>query len=210
MSGKPPCVLGLHGPAGSGKSTVATLLERDHGFVSIAFADPLKQMLRQLPLLYEWDIAHLHGPLKNLVDPDTGLLPRALFQSLGDWGRAVDPRFWVRNAEVPYRMELANANERGERLAVVFSDVRFPNEAAWVRAQGGRIVHIRCGVSDNVPAHLSELPIAFEEGDLSLDNRWRAGDPQERVTLTELRMRVADIVHQLRGWKMPLTQAATA
>jgi hypothetical protein len=61
-------LIGIVGKAGSGKDTIADLLVRDHGFVKIALADPIKRCLRDL---YAFTDYQLWGPssARNAPDP---------------------------------------------------------------------------------------------------------------------------------------------
>src|SRR4051812_11153513 len=55
-------VIGLVGFAGSGKDTVGQYLVEEHGFTSIAFADPLKDCLSAM---FGWDREMLAGRTPN-------------------------------------------------------------------------------------------------------------------------------------------------
>lgn len=57
----------LVGKAGSGKDTVADILVRDHAFVKIAFADPLKRICRDV---YDFTDEQLWGPSSARNAPD--------------------------------------------------------------------------------------------------------------------------------------------
>ena len=134
-------VIGLTGFAGSGKSTVAEYLVKEHGFTRLSFAAPLKKMLRTLnPILSFEDsgdtqvdhvrVGDLFSPELGWTeaqikeDPKLGPEYRRLLQVLGtDCIRAVDPEFWV-NAALKQMV-----HESGR---YVFDDVRFPNEAAAI------------------------------------------------------------------------------
>ena len=59
-------ILGVAGPARSGKSTLARYLREDHGFFEITFAGPIKQACATL---FKWSAAQLHGPKKEEFDP---------------------------------------------------------------------------------------------------------------------------------------------
>lgn len=119
----------------SGKTTVATLLVRDHGYIRLRFADAIKNMLRVLGL----DDEHLEGSLKETpTDLLCGLTPRKAMQTLGtEWGRKqIHPGFWVRATETQCNTLL----DCGHR--VVIDDVRFGNEAAMVRKAGGTLLRV--------------------------------------------------------------------
>ncbi|HHK4489846.1 TPA: deoxynucleotide monophosphate kinase, partial [Pseudomonas aeruginosa] len=52
----------------------------------------------------------------------------------------------------------------------VISDVRFDNEADWIRAKGGVVVHLRRQGAADVAAHSSESGITPGARDLFISN----------------------------------------
>lgn len=60
-------IIGITGYAGSGKDTVADILVRDHGFVKVAFADPLKRICKDL---FAFTDAQLWGSSSKRNEPD--------------------------------------------------------------------------------------------------------------------------------------------
>lgn len=133
-------IIGVCGKAGSGKDTIADILVRDHGFVKVAFADPLKRVCQEI---FEFTTEQLWGPSDKRNEPDFRycrtphqagfdpvdgrptsidaeyLTPRYALQKLGtEWGRDCYPDIWVE-----YAMRIA------KRLSVkgapIFYDARF-------------------------------------------------------------------------------------
>ncbi|HEX9089795.1 MAG TPA: hypothetical protein VF867_20045 [Arthrobacter sp.] len=139
-------VIGLSGNISAGKDTVADILVRDHGFTKMSFADPVKEMLRDLDPIVGYDIyqicsceecepeveelrlsdLYLNGyDDETIKDSPWGDEVRGLWQRLGTEAlRTRDPEFWVNEA-----LE-ALGRQASER--VVFTDVRFPNEAQMI------------------------------------------------------------------------------
>ena len=158
MHTQPLRLIGLTGYAGSGKDTVRNMLEDDHGFVGLAFADPIRTMLRAL-----FDGAGIntdHMDLRELKEQNIeglGVSYRQLAQTLGtEWGRVCVGRgFWLRIAHETIQKH----RRHGERLFVV-SDVRFENEARWIQDAGGEVWRIDRPGTDPVRPHVSENNIA--------------------------------------------------
>ena len=147
-------LLGLTGVAGSGKDTGASFLVKEYGFEQYAFADALKRMAE---VDFGWD---------GKKD-DRG---RRLLQVLGtEAGREYDPDIWVKKLE----WDIFGRQVPPFPL-VVISDVRFENEAAFIRRRGGDVIRIvgRSYYSPTSPqgSHASEQQMADIEADLTLVN----------------------------------------
>lgn len=136
----PEVVLGINGYAGAGKDTLADLLVEHFGFTKLAFADPMREMAAAIdpvvgftddgPIRYT-DAIEWHGYTDaKVMYPEV----RQFLQRLGtEGGREVlGQNIWVDAA-----MERAQAHRR-----VVFSDLRFRNEAQAVKDAGGKNIHI--------------------------------------------------------------------
>jgi len=159
-------VLGLTGPAGCGKSTLAKYLVEQHEFVEIAFADPIRDMLAAMlridrdPLLKLLaDRDYKESPL-----PDVGASPRKLMQTLGtEWGRKlINPDLWL--ALAAQRIEFIETALRHEYRGIVISDVRFENEADFVRTRG-LLLHISRPDITPIDQHESETGVHVHHRD---------------------------------------------
>lgn len=126
--------IGLIGPAGAGKSTVARVIANSLGAAVLPFAAPLKDMLAALGVpsraLYG-SPADKTAPLDMLG----GRSARWAMQTLGtEWGRnMVDERLWVR----AWQNRARQSNAR-----IIADDVRFTQEADAIRALGGVIIAV--------------------------------------------------------------------
>ena len=149
-----PTIIGLCGPAGCGKDSVRNVLELKHDFAGLAFAEPIREMLRVLLVSNGCSPDYMERrDLKEVQIPGLGISYRHMAQTMGTelvrnhWGTD----FWLRLAAT----NMASMREHGYRNFVV-SDVRFANEAEWVRNQGGEIWLIdRPGIAP-VRQHISE------------------------------------------------------
>lgn len=158
-------IVGIAGPAQSGKSTLAGELRRlvefrGQKYRERPFAGPLKRMLASIGV----DVSDLS---KNAPVPflDGSITPRVMMQTLGtEWGRSLLPDLWLR----VWQHELDESAN-----VVTVPDVRFDNEAELIRSLGGTIVHvIRKSTADMlaVPAHASEAGIRRQKGDIIFRN----------------------------------------
>ncbi|WP_414159867.1 deoxynucleotide monophosphate kinase [Pseudomonas sp. BNK-45] len=161
-----PLLIGLAGPARSGKSTAADHLVRNHLLEHYAFADPLRSGLMEI---FNLDPDDFEGERKEQTLAWLGRSPRELMQSMGtEWARQmVHPDVWVRIAEQNLNYL---QNSLSSVVGFVVSDVRFENEAEFIRQRGGTIIHIRRHDAPPVNPHISEAGVQHRQGDLSIYN----------------------------------------
>ena len=152
-------LLGIYGYARSGKDTIAEHLIANYGFNRIAFADPMREALLRLnPTVFsaglymslEVALKMAGGNWDTLKEDCTEL--RGLLQRMGtEVGREMfGDDVWVLPAlEKAYTMD-----------KVVFTDVRFQNEAKAILDAGGRLWKVvRPGVGP-VNSHKSDNELA--------------------------------------------------
>jgi hypothetical protein len=160
-------IIGLTGYAGAGKDTVAMMMgqeaaQREWGVAKgFAFAEPIRRMLRALGVPQEY---MTQRELKEIPVPGFGYSYRQLAQTLGtEWAREHHGEdFWTKATAV----EVANA----ECDYALITDVRFPNEAAWVRSMSGKIVRITRPDVARVNPHASERYVQEIEPDAVIFN----------------------------------------
>lgn len=161
--------IGLTGRAGSGKDTAAKYLAQEYGLVPMALADPIKRVVERLHP--EWSPEQIWGRYKDVPD-ERGLSTRALCQELGSAGRRVHEDYWLWQAEREVQMwreevlPVTFARVRG----IVWTDVRYANEARWIRQQGGEVVRIVRREAKAVRDHESEHGIPEELIDHTIPN----------------------------------------
>jgi dephospho-CoA kinase len=163
-----PRIIGLTGPAGCGKTFVASMVP---DAVVIGLADPIYAALASILGIPETVLrqrATKERPIEWL-----GKSPRQLLQTLGtDWGRTlVAEDLWLRIAR--RRIEELAATGAG---AVVIADVRFDNEAALVQEMGGEVWLVDRRPATEAAPHVSEAGLSPGLIDRVVDN---TGTPEQ-------------------------------
>jgi len=144
-------IIGVCGLISSGKGTVADILQSEHGFEKISFADSLKDAVAAV---FSWDRELLEGDSDvsrmwretkdtwwatrlGILD----LTPRLILQL---WGTEVcrnnfHQDIWIASMERKIR---SNVN-------YVIPDTRFPNEIDMISRIGGEVWHVKRGANPN-------------------------------------------------------------
>jgi len=157
-SAAPPVVIGICGRALAGKSTCAQAMVGHCGGRVVAMADSLRDVVEAaFGSRYETQEAKL------ATDPfwaprlgerwSTG---RQILQRVGSelFRELVHPDFWL------FHLELRLSRLATQPL-IVIPDVRFDNEAQWVRAHGGWMLHLlRADQPPSADAHQSERGVS--------------------------------------------------
>ena len=143
-------LIGITGYAGSGKSTLAELIcNSDPSWKRIRFAGPIKSVMIELGLTTEQvDGEEKEVPCSLLC----GKTPRYAMQTFGtEWGRRlIGESIWLNVFKRRAECLLADG------FNVVVDDVRFPNEAEFIRSLGGKIVKVMRGMDRPRMQHESE------------------------------------------------------
>jgi len=201
-------IIGLTGPKGSGKDTVAQLLRTHAGFYVCAFADRLRQEVceafREEPILFNRRETKEHplsalalrrcsddAFLLRMIDvlqergkPVDLLAPRSPREIMQWWGteyrRRNDPHYWT-NA---LQNRISRLLISGESSKIVVTDVRFDNEARVIRLPdfGGTIWQVTrpgCGVPAR--SHVSEVDGSQFAPDYCISNSSDIRTLQEQV-----------------------------
>lgn len=168
-------LIGIAGRARSGKDTVANFIIATIGGYRYSFADPIRAMLA--PLGVDMNDPYWQARKEDII-PALGVSPRRMMQTLGtEWGRnLINPDLWI---------VLAHQRLLQNGPGMVISDVRFENEAAWIRKHGGRIIHVIRPDAKAIEAHASEDGIEVQDTDAQLFNNG---------TLEELQLSVRELL----------------
>jgi hypothetical protein len=140
-------------------------------YKQIAFAGPLKEGLAVMGFPEPKD-----RELKELLIPGFGFSWRKAAQTLGtEWGRSLQGDIW-----------LAITKERCRTMPydrIVITDVRFHNEADWVR-ENGLLVHVvgrQATMVGDEAKHASEHGIRYAPGDYTIHNTGTPAELMARV-----------------------------
>lgn len=161
-------LIGITGKAGSGKDTVSAHLVDKHHFVRYALAGPIKKAMCAAFSLSEGVFEDRE--MKEATIDWLGYSPRRLAQLFGtEFGRKIiGDDVWLRVAQ--RTLDWCVANFSGTFLGVVISDIRYDNEAEWVRKNGGEVWLIdRPGIHP-VASHSSEAGVSAALVDRYLPN----------------------------------------
>lgn len=161
-----PDLVGIAGRAGAGKNLAASMIPEA---TILHFADPIYDMLA---VMLGMSVDELRErDTKESVIPWLGKSPRQLLQTLGtEWGRqSVRDDLWLVLAEK--RLEQAEGGG-----PVVFADLRFDNEAQWIRRRGGQVWEIMREGTDAAAGHASEAGISPRLVDKTF---WNRGTPEQ-------------------------------
>lgn len=163
-------IIGIAGKMGSGKDTIAAML-RMRGYEKLAFGNAVREELVNLirrrfvpvcsPKWVEWLI--LSGLTEEAVyAKPTSDAVRRLLQWIGtDWRRAENPAHWIEH--LGKQMDPAGK--------YVFSDVRFRNEADYIKSEGGAVWLVVGRNSEGAGEYHESERIDIGTPDLTIDNR---------------------------------------
>ena len=151
-----PRIIGLAGRAGSGKTTVASMLCPKYGYDICAFSKALKDAAK---LIYGLTGDQLFGDARERVDRRYGMTPRMILQRFGtEVCREIHPDTWV----------MALERQLNDKHRYAIHDVRFPNEVEAIKRWGGVVWQVvgreTLGVDSD---HISERPF---DVDVVIDN----------------------------------------
>lgn len=125
-------ILGISGKRGVGKTLAASHLVKNHGFKSVSFAKPLKDMAKTMFPFTEADMTvpkRKEGPWRR-----HDWSPREFLIHLGEFMRFHEHDYWL-NRGMAECVDPVKNN-------YVFDDVRYKNEADSIKAAGGVLLRV--------------------------------------------------------------------
>ncbi len=124
-------ILGISGKRGTGKTTLANILEAKYGWMQIPLAAKLKEKCREE---FKLSYAQTDGNLKEVIT-EYKKTPREIMISVGQWYRSIDPFFWVKRV-------FESMDDYKNLYKFVISDIRFVNEAAYFQMNNAFLVRL--------------------------------------------------------------------
>lgn len=125
-------IVGISGKRGTGKTTAAQWMVKNHKFKQVSFAKDLKDIAKSLFPFTENDLtipAKKEGLYKG-----HDWTPRDFLIHLGEFMRFHEPNYWLDRAMTNCKDQVKNN--------YVFDDVRYKNEAEAIKKLGGVILRI--------------------------------------------------------------------
>lgn len=160
-------LIGVAGPAGSGKDTVADFICSERGYIKYSLAAPMKAAVNGMLAAAGCEVINFNDrKVKEARHSLLGCSPRRFLQLFGtDFARnMINDSIWLNHANHFINKQSA----RG--YGIVVPDIRYPNESSWLRERGGKLIHvIRPGVGA-VEAHISEAGVEVVDGDIVVIN----------------------------------------
>lgn len=175
-------LIGLSGYARSGKDTVADYLVKNYGFTRMAFADPIREALYRLDphitfasmpgIKLSWAVDKSGWEVvKEESEEVRGLLQRM--------GTEVARNMFGEDFWVDYAIGQSWKNDN-----VVFSDVRFRNEATAVQKNWGVNWRINRPGTKAANAHISETQMDnYRDFDVVLENNGSVQELHDQIDM---------------------------
>ncbi len=168
-----PRLIGLSAKKRHGKDTLGALLIAHHGYQRIAFADAL---YAEVAARYGLSVEALQDPAtkESPLEVLGGRSPRVVLQDTGMQRRAEDEEYWVRQVHA-----VVNDSTKPARRWVI-TDVRLPNEAAFVERHGILVRVERPDYPDSGDRHVSEM--ALDDWPFQYRIANREGEPEAMLS----------------------------
>ena len=198
-------LIGISGKKGVGKDLLASFLKQKYGFMNIPFAQELKAAVRKD---FNLTTDHTDGWLKEtptqyfreLISKESTdtrseyWTPREIMIAYGQFFRQFDPLWWVKKT-FDQIQQVKMFQTYGADMRVSISDVRFKNEANYIKEEGGYLVRLERRADLNI---YKEIGTDLSETDLD-DYKWfdRIVTEDLNVVPDDLRVAADNIMNQI-------------
>jgi len=176
-------LVGIHGLAYNGKSSVAKTLADRLDLMKFTIAEPVTEACARILMIPHHDFLQLDKERRI-----TGMrfTPRQLMQAIGRSLRDCQEDFLLK--ELENRMSPRHGMHDLLFGGSLITDIRLPIEAQWLRDRGGVLVHI---IRDGAPTthnDITEQTLEIQPGDVVIKNS---------TTLEELETKVKHLAQDL-------------
>lgn len=129
-------IIAFSGKRGVGKTVSANILAKDYGFKVVSFAEELKKKAKTF---FPFSDRSLYGDLKEVPYGGYSWTPREFLIKLGSFMRYWDEFYWIKTALKADPVD----------YDIVIDDMRYKNEAKFLKTQGAKMVRIERYKSHN-------------------------------------------------------------
>ena len=167
-----PNIIGICGKKYHGKDTVANYLVEKYGYKRIAFADPIKEICKNI---FGLSNEQLYGNKKEDIDDYWKISPRQLMQFIGtDLFRNntekvmpdIGENIWIHVLV----KKISDEIHKDPHARFVITDVRFENELEYIAKLNGLKIKVQRNNIINTDNHVSESYIDKLNVDYIINN----------------------------------------
>jgi len=173
-------IIGFTGYAGSGKDTAGKILCEHYGFKRLSFADKLKEEVAtafSIDLNYFHDVKLKDTPLLDMPIVINNFTLEALGEDILINHKYYTPRLLciyyaacLKGQDNDVWIKKVNRQLSGDYGRVIITDVRYLNEADWIKKRFGYVLRISKGHEDGVLMHESETQLSSHKFDGVIEN----------------------------------------
>jgi hypothetical protein len=173
-------IIGFSGKKQTGKTTGANILSKELGDINcftVGFADALKEEI--IIAINAVNILRGHEPINRTTIEQFKQHFRFIMQGWGtDFRRMMyGDRYWIEQLNT----ELQKAEQTGYKYAII-PDVRFLNEANFIRSKHGILIRIERMVFQNSDTHQSENELDINyPWDYTIENNLGLNGLEEKI-----------------------------
>lgn len=184
-------LIGIAGKRGTGKDLLASFFKQKYGFINIPFAQELKESVRRD---FNLTKEHTDGGLKEHVTNYKPFSPRDIMIAYGQFFRQFDKLWWVKKTFQKIGL-IDSMHPSPQDVRVTISDVRFKNEADYIKEQGGILIRLErkpeLNIYKGISTDVSECDLDDYEG---FDFRMSANENINPQDLSDLSYTVMETV----------------
>lgn len=175
-------IVGVSGFARSGKDTVCDYAVDHFGYRKVGFSDPIREIAKTI---FGFEDEDFVNERKEEINPVWNLSPRFALQKIGTEGsrNVFQDDIWIRCIE----RKIAKLVEKEDQRKFIIRDLRYENEADFVRSQEGHfglVLHVLRPSQERIrlSEHPTERGIEIQSAhDIVLENTGTIEDMHKQV-----------------------------